>query len=133
MRKWFIGMALSVCLAGAVFGQEAEIKGVINSQIEAFQADDFASAFTYASPSIQGIFGSPENFGRMVTQGFPMVWRPADVEYLGLRDEGGVLAQRLRIVDQSGRAHVLDYFMTETREGWKINGVQLVKDQGLTT
>ena len=137
MRRWIIGAVLGLGLAGLDFAgtasaQGAEIKGVIGSQIEAFQADDFATAFTYASPTIRGIFGSPSNFGRMVTQGFPMVWRPAQVEYLELRDEGGQLTQRVRVVDQAGRVHVLDYFMTQTGDGWKINGVQLVEQPGLS-
>ena len=108
-----------------------EIKGVISSQIEAFQSDDFSTAFTFASPSIQLMFGTPDNFGRMVSQGFPMVWRPSDVEYLGLREDRGALVQRLQVTDSDGRLHVLDYFMVETADGWKINGVEFVKQNDL--
>jgi hypothetical protein len=30
-----------------------------------------------------------------------------------------------------GRTHTLDYQMIETSEGWQINGVQLLKSEGL--
>src|SRR5262245_52847309 len=36
------------------------IRDVIQSQVDAFRRDDGASAFGYASPSIQGMFGTPE-------------------------------------------------------------------------
>ena len=131
MRNWIVGAVLALAFAGSSFGQGDEIKGVISSQIEAFEQDDFSTAFTFASPSIQLIFRNPDNFGRMVSQGFPMVWRPADVEFLSLREERGSLAQRVQITDADGRVHVLDYFMIETADGWKINGVEFVKQDDL--
>lgn len=132
MRKWMIGAALASVMAGAGFAQDSEIQGVISSQIEAFKADDFAQAFEFAAPNIQGMFRTPQNFGRMVTQGYPMVWRPSEVTYLELRQEGGRYLQKVQIVDAEGRLHLLEYGMTETPEGWKINGVQLLESVGLS-
>ena len=106
--------------------QDAPIQGVIQSQIDAFQADDFARAFSFASPTIQGMFGTPENFGAMVKEGYPMVYRPAEVEMQELREIAGNLWQRVRITDQAGRGHFRDYRMIETPEGWQINAVQLL-------
>lgn len=109
-----------------VLAQDAPIRGVIQGQIDAFQADDFARAFSFASPTIQGMFGTPENFGAMVKEGYPMVYRPAEVEMQELREIAGNLWQRVRITDQAGRGHFLDYMMIETPEGWQINAVQLL-------
>ncbi|MEP3639619.1 MAG: DUF4864 domain-containing protein [Paracoccaceae bacterium] len=131
MRNWIVGAVFALGLTGPSFGQDDEIKGVISSQIEAFQSDDFSTAFTFASPSIQLMFRTPDNFGRMVSQGFPMVWRPSGVEYLGLRQEQGTFVQRIQVTDSEGRLHVLDYFMVETADGWKINGVEFVKQDDL--
>ncbi|MEO0402487.1 MAG: DUF4864 domain-containing protein [Pseudomonadota bacterium] len=131
MRKWMIGAVLAASMAGATLAQGTEIEGVIGNQIEAFKADNFAEAFQFASPSIQGIFRTPENFGRMVTQGYPMVWRPAEVTYLNLRQENGAYWQTVRIVDGDGAVHLLDYRMLETEDGWKINGVQLLQAPGV--
>ena len=49
--------------------QDDDIRGAIGAQIEAFKADDFDQAFTYASPLIQGLFGDSDRFGLMVRNG----------------------------------------------------------------
>ena len=107
------------------FAQEAPIQSTITAQIEAFKVDDFAKAFSYASPNIHQIFQTPENFGNMVKTGYPMVWHPAQVEMLDLRTVGGALWQRVRVTDQKGQSFLLDYQMIETPDGWQINAVQL--------
>jgi hypothetical protein len=107
------------------------IEGVISDQLQAFRADDFATAFTFASPTIKGMFGSAENFGRMVTQGYPMVHRPDSVTMLELREVAGALWQRVMITDAAGVTHTLDYQMVETPEGWQINGVQILQQGGV--
>ncbi|QUJ76655.1 DUF4864 domain-containing protein [Sulfitobacter albidus] len=124
--------AMVFCVLGA-FGaqaQEAEIQGTISQQFEAFKADDFASAFEFASPTLQTFFQTPENFGRMVTQGYPMVWRPAQVMFLELREEGGTYWQKVQITDKKGRFHVLEYRMQQLESGWRINGVQILDAPG---
>ena len=44
---------------------------------------------------------------------------------------GGALWQRVRITDQAGHGHVLDYQMIETPDGWLINGVRLLPEPGV--
>jgi hypothetical protein len=126
MRAVLLGFGLALGLALGATAQEGPIRETIQRQIEAFQADDFARAFTFASPTIKRLFGTAENFGAMVMQGYPMVHRPAQVEMGELREVAGNLWQRVRIVDQEGRAWALDYMMVETPEGWQINAVQIL-------
>lgn len=121
-----LAMALPVAPAQAQ-DRDPAIQGVIQSQIEAFLKDDFATAFTFASPAIKGIFGTAERFGMMVRQGYPMVWRPADVQFLELRERAGQPVQRVMITDASGTVFLLDYEMIAAGEGWQINGVQVVR------
>lgn len=111
--------------------QEEPIRNTILNQIEAFKADDFVRAFTFASPTIKGIFMTPENFGMMVKNGYPMVHRPADVKMLELREVAGALWQKVMVTDQQGKTHVLDYQMVETPDGWQINAVQLLPSGGV--
>lgn len=111
------------CLALA---QDRDIQSVITQQIDAFQRDDFAEAFTFASPTIQGLFGSPERFGAMVQNGYPMVWRPDTVRYLELREIAGNLWQKVMITDAEGTLHFLDYQMKQIDGIWRINGVQIL-------
>lgn len=104
-----------------------EIESVISRQIDAFLRDDFNAAFNFASPMIRGIFQTPERFGRMVVDGYPMVWRPSDVQFLELRSENGRLLQKVMLRDLAGRIHYLDYEMIEGGDGWQINSVQLLR------
>ena len=132
MRRLALGLVIGAFLGGAAMAaeqmpREPEIEGTISSQIEAFLADDFPTAFTFASPNIQMLFGSPERFGSMVQNGYPMVWRPAETRFLELRSINGLLWQKVMIRDRAGDIHILDYQMIPTSEGWKINGVQILR------
>ena len=102
-----------------------EARAVISSQIEAFLADDFVTAFGFASPMIQGMFGSPERFGAMVRNGYPMVWRPSDVQFLSSEERGGATIQTVRVTDADGRLFILEYEMIASEDGWRINGVRV--------
>lgn len=135
MRTLALRLAFMVC---AIFGltlpapaQENPMQQTILDQLDAFRADDFERAFTYASPTIKGIFMTPQAFGAMVTQGYPMVHRPGDVKMLGSRDVAGRLWQKVMITDQGGRTHMLEYQMIDTPEGWQINAVQLLPEPGV--
>ncbi|WP_419738843.1 DUF4864 domain-containing protein [Ruegeria sp.] len=126
MRRLLLALSLSAGLASGASAQSAEIEANIAAQIQAFKADDFATAFTFASPNIQRLFGNPDNFGAMVRNGYPMVWRPSDVRFLELREVAGALWQKVMITDGDGAVHILDYQMIQQENGWKINGVQLL-------
>lgn len=123
-------VALCLFMSTAALAEEPRnpmIEGVIQSQMEAFLADDVEGAFTYASPMIQNIFGSHQRFGAMVQQGYPMVWRHRDVRFLELRILGAELWQKVLITDNAGNLHLLDYQMIEAGGRWQINGVQILE------
>ncbi len=124
LRRFLLCLAL-VSFATGSEAQEAPIQDTIRQQIEAFRADDFAKAFTFASPNIHELFGTPENFGKMVREGYPMVWHPAEVQMLELRFIGGAFWQRVRVTDAKGKGYWVDYQMIEGPDGWRINAVQL--------
>ncbi|MBZ8118993.1 DUF4864 domain-containing protein [Roseovarius sp. LXJ103] len=125
----FIFAALVALFTGLstpqAMAQESDVRAVIAAQIEAFEADDFEQAFTYASPTIRQVFRTPENFGVMVQRGFPMVWRPADVRFLELENRDGALWQDVMVRDVAGDVFILEYEMIELDAGWKINGVRI--------
>ncbi|UWQ21642.1 DUF4864 domain-containing protein [Jannaschia sp. W003] len=125
MRHWIAAALLALATPAAA--DPDAVQGVIDSQIEAFRADDFAEAFTYAAPMIQGMFGSPERFGQMVRQGYPMVWRPGTVEYGRSEGEGRIWAQEVTIVDGAGQPHRLLYRMVRMGGAWRIAGVELLR------
>jgi hypothetical protein len=118
-------------LALPAMAQEVPIQQTIQQQLDAFNARDIGKAWTYASPNIKGIFGTPDQFGEMVEKVYPMVWRHDAVRMLELRTVAGNLWQRVMITDAGGRTYLLDYMMVETAEGWQINAVQLLPQQGV--
>lgn len=132
MSKLWIGAVIVAHLvAGPLRADEAsDIRGVIGDQIRAFEADDLAMAYSFAAPNIQSIFPSPEIFGSMVRQGYPMIWRPAEVTYFDLRQEGGKRVQRMGFRDAAGQLHLFDYEMSLGASGWRIEGVFPVRGGG---
>lgn len=127
LKRVLAGVLLSILFAIGAVAQQAEIKGTINSQLEAFKSDDFDEAFKFASPRLQKLFQNPQNFRRMVTEGYPMVWRPAEVRYLEMREAQGAFWQKVQITDAKGFTHLLLYRMEETEQGWRIAGVQVLR------
>jgi len=117
--------------AQEVLAPNPDIEATIQSQFDAFLDRDVGEAWTYASPNIQSLFGSPENFGRMVETGYPMVWTPGRVAFIDLQTLGGRLVQRVEVIDRAGTAHYLGYQMIETDAGWRINGVQILRAPGV--
>lgn len=132
MTRILMAVVLALGLAGPAAAEDRDaVTGVIQSQIEAFLADDFATAFTFASPGIKRMFGSPDRFGMMVRQGYPMVWRPADVQYLDFDGSRSMPTQNVLITDQNGVSHVLEYTMIATEDGWQIAGVRILQAPGV--
>lgn len=132
MRRLIVAFGFWLGLSGAALAAETlppepGIEDTIRAQVDAFLQDDFATAFTYASPAIRGLFRTPENFGAMVRNGYPMVWRPEELRFLELRDIDGRLWQKVMVRDAAGALHLLDYQMIATGSGWQINGVQILR------
>lgn len=126
MRIMAILVSVWVWLGPAIAEDRGEIEAVIAGQLEAFNDRDIAQAWTYASPMIQRMFGTPANFGQMVRQGYPMVWDNSAPEFRALEDTGQALVQEVHIRDPAGAGWLLRYAMVATDRGWKINGVTVV-------
>lgn len=125
MRSFLMVVTIALALTGPVRGDEASVQAVISAQIAAFRAGDVTRAYAYASPFIQQKFGTPEIFGAMVREGYPMVWHPSEVTFLEARVIGGKLWQDVLLRDASGAAYIAEYEMIEGEAGWRINGVRL--------
>lgn len=127
IRSAALGLVTAIILTGAVHAQEmsgSPIESVIRDQIADFQQDDWSAAFEHASPAIRRIFGSADNFGRMVRDGYPMVWRPSELRFGEIRGQGDIALQPVIVFDAQGVPHALEYEMIRLESGWKINGVR---------
>lgn len=126
MRATLLGMICGAAFAFSAAADPKDYQAIINRQIDAFLADDFATAFTFATPNLRQYFRSSDNFGLMVRQGYPMVWRPDSVTYLDYREEGGAAYQKVQIIDQQGALHILEYQMVPAEGSWRIGGVRIL-------
>lgn len=132
MRRFLAALVIALGLGAPAAAQQDAIEGVIRSQIDAFLADDFAAAFAHASPGIRRLFGDAGRFGTMVREGYPMVWRPADVTFLELEPRGDGMVQTVLIRDREDALHVLAYRMIATPGGWRIDGVHILRNPGVS-
>ena len=126
MRSLIAALALILAILPAHGDQHAgQIQRVITSQLDALGADDLEAAFAHASPMIQGKFGTPETFGRMVREGYPMIWRPTSYQMQSLIEDDRGIVQPVVFQDGAGRLFEAFYEMQEVEGTWRINGVYL--------
>ncbi|KQI68130.1 hypothetical protein AN189_12030 [Loktanella sp. 3ANDIMAR09] len=137
MRIKLMAVLMVGALAGPVQAQvtpppeapETAVQGiedVIANQLDALRDRNVDLAFTYASPMIQRLFGGPENFGRMVSQGYPMVWNNASSRFVAQQDLGARILQQVMIQDATGGLHMLEYAMIQVDGAWKTDGVSVL-------
>ena len=132
-RRLFLALAALVLLWGlpqqqAAADDSTDIQKVISDQIAAFQRDDGAEAFSYASPNIRRMFGNADTFMRMVRQGYPSVYRPQSFEFQEVVEIEGRLVQDVLFVGPSGEVEIGSYLMERQPDGtWRINGVVMRK------
>jgi hypothetical protein len=104
----------------------AAIHDVVANQLAAFQRDDGAKAFGYASPFIQQMFISPDNFMTMVRSGYQPVYRPKHVAFTDIDIQNGVPTQHVLLVGPDGAEVEALYSMEHEADGrWLINGCVL--------
>lgn len=112
-------------------GDAGAIRSVIESQIEAFLADDGAAAYSFAAPSIQRMFPSIEQFMFMVRNGYEPVYRPQSYAFEGARSNDGTVIQEVSIKGPDGRLWTALYSLEQQDDGsWRISGCQLLKFRG---
>ena len=113
---------------------QTAIRQVIQSQLDAFQRDDAAAAYSYATPTIREKFGDAANFMQMVKSGYTPVYRPQSVAFDKLVDTQYGPDQILRLIGPDGHAYTAHYMMQKQPDGtWMINGCYLtrVEDQNV--
>jgi len=104
----------------------AAIRQVIQDQLAAFQRDDGAAAFGYATPAIREMFRTPEIFMSMVKSGYQPVYRPRHVEFGIIDTVEGQLTQHLIVTGPDGAVVEALYFMEQQKDGtWLVNGCVL--------
>jgi hypothetical protein len=133
LRNCLLGLALALpawpAAADRVNSADAaEIRTVINRQIDAFRRDDAQGAFALASPGVQQAFRTPEKFLDVVRLSYGAVYRPTAVAFLDLLVMGDDVVQQVQVTDRAGTQWLAYYAMQRQRDGsWKANGCHLVQ------
>ncbi len=121
-----VGLAVPALAQGVSPADRAAIRDVIQSQVEAFRRDDSDAAFGLASPTIRGMFGSPDVFMDMVRQGYRPVYRPKVFDFREVTTLHGQVTQKVHVVGPDGRPVTAYYPMTQLPDGtWRIDGCYL--------
>jgi hypothetical protein len=103
------------------------IRQVIEEQLQAFQQDDCATAFSLTSPAIQQKFENPENFMAMVKVKYPAVYCPRSVMFRGFTTINDYPARVAMVMGQDGNLVQAVYIMQHQRDrSWRIHGYYLV-------
>ena len=102
------------------------IRTLIESQLAAFAADDAQTAFSFASENIQKTFGTAEHFLAMVRASYPVVYRPASVNFLEPERVDDLIVQVVEMADEDDRLWLAIYRMQRQPDGsWRIDGCVL--------
>lgn len=127
-----LAMAIMMLTSPAVRAQEPAFETIISQQIEAFRAGDGSTAFSFASPTLQQLFGTPENFMQMVKRGYAAVQSPRRFSFTGVETGSqGRPVQVVEIVDEDGRIWTARYTFEQQSDGsWRIAAVTLEKAPG---
>lgn len=103
----------------------------MEAQIAALAASDAETAFSYATPHIQKVFGSPENFLVMVKLSYSALIDAEVFEVETVAAEGDHAAVRAHVVGKDGRAFKAIYPLLLQPDGaWRIDGCYLQTTDG---
>jgi hypothetical protein len=132
------GLLAVLAVAEAAAGEpsaadQQAFRAIIAGQMRAFQTDDGAAAYAYASPAIRQLYPTPDAFMNMVRRGFQPVYRPQSTTF-GMPFESPTgPKQRVLVTGPDGRDWTAEYTLQRQPDGtWKINGCKLLEDDGAT-
>lgn len=137
IKKFLVLLLFVGHLKAAVFADEGgtvmeAVRYTISSQIDAFKQNDVKKAYTFAAPNIQAQFPSPDIFGLMVRNGYPIIWKPKSYKFTTFKDLGNRCIQRVLFQSYNGSLESYDYILEKNGSVWKIAGVLTIKSAGET-
>jgi len=107
-------------------GIKADIRSVIELQLDAFARGDATTAYAQASPTIQTLFPTEEIFMMMVRSGYAALIAPRRVEFLELFYDHASPVYRVGIESPNGTRWMAFYRMAaQPDRSWRIAGCVL--------
>ena len=130
MRALVLLIAILLGFAAPVRAADdvAAAQNIIRSQVEAIVHDDAATAYSYATPTIQNMFPQADIFLGMVQRTYTPIYRHKSFEFGEGRAADGKIAQAVHIVDADGVPWEGLYTLEQEPDGSiKISGCVLLK------
>lgn len=108
---------------------------VISGQIQAFRDRDAPTAFGYAGAAFQVSFQNAEIFFEtIVTSGYGPIMDSHSHSFGEYQMVGGAaVLQRVRLIGGDLQLYDAIYQLIEEPEGWRVQGVQLFRQQGMVS
>jgi len=135
-------LVFAAVLVGAVFATDlpgsghtaAQVRATVQSQLQAFAADDAGRAYALADPGVRSKYPSPQAFLDMVRDEYPMVHRPAAITFLEPETDGDLAFQKVRITDAGGSAWLVTYLLNRQQDdAWLISACLVIPDGARVT
>lgn len=104
-----------------------DIRGVIQSQLNAFQQDDDAAAYAFAAPSVKERFPSVEVFSKMVRERYMPIYNPREVKFLTPSIVQGRIMQGIQFLSDENQLYLAVFTVEKQKDKtWKIKACELV-------
>ena len=134
LRMTVVGVALLIGLFARAAEPEMrlspkkvrdEVRAVVEAQLAALQAGDFATAYDFAARGIKRQFDA-RLFAAMIRRGYGALLKPDKTDLGVVRDDGEGTAQ-VSVTATDGLKHstLYRYWLVKEDEVWRISGVML--------
>lgn len=102
------------------------IHSVVQSQLDAFAADDASTAFELATSSARTLLGSPEQFLQLIKDQYPPVYRNRGALFSTPEMIDGHALLMVRLTAGDNVVWIAIYEMQQESDGnWKVDGCNL--------
>jgi Domain of unknown function (DUF4864) len=125
-------VALPATASSAMLSESEQnaIQLVIVAQLNAFAEDDADGAFATATPSVREAIGEPGRFLAMVRGAYPMVYRPAVVDFLKPEQDAGQVMQLVQLTDSHDKSWLVVFAMERQADAtWRISGCVVAENR----
>lgn len=110
---------------------QAEIRGVIERQLEALKRDDASAAFGLAAPVFRAKYGTAERFMAAVRKDFGAIYRPRTVTYQDIGFAAGKPVQKMLVIGGDGKAAMAYFSMEKQANGvWRVGALVVTPIEG---
>ena len=130
-------LLLGLLIATPALSGDAEVssaQSTIGRQLKAFQANDGATAYSYAAPNIKRMFPTVEAFMSLVTRGYAPVRTPRSYSFGKVEEMSPTsIVQQVILVGPDGKTYEAVYTLEMQSDGTHlITGCSLRASNALT-